>query len=47
MVLPAKIKNALPEGSGDELVVRRGFEPCLGSLSDARIQKDFFQRLPV
>ncbi|RUA33985.1 MAG: division/cell wall cluster transcriptional repressor MraZ [Bacteroidetes bacterium] len=29
MVLPAKIKNALPEGSGDELVVRRGFEPCL------------------
>lgn len=29
MVLPAKIKNALPEGSGDELVVRKGFEPCL------------------
>ncbi|WKK85343.1 division/cell wall cluster transcriptional repressor MraZ [Marivirga arenosa] len=29
MVLPAKIKNSLPEGSGDELVVRRGFEPCL------------------
>ncbi len=29
MVLPAKIKNALPEGSGDEIVVRRGFEPCL------------------
>jgi MraZ protein len=27
--LPAKIKNALPEGSGDEIVVRRGFEPCL------------------
>jgi MraZ protein len=29
MVLPAKIKNSLPEGSGDEIVVRRGFEPCL------------------
>lgn len=29
MVLPAKIKNNLPEGSGDEIVVRRGFEPCL------------------
>ena len=29
MVLPAKIKNSLPEGSGAELVVRRGFEPCL------------------
>jgi MraZ protein len=29
MVLPAKIKNALPEGSGDEIVVRKGFEPCL------------------
>lgn len=29
MVLPAKIKNSLPEGSGNEIVVRRGFEPCL------------------
>ena len=29
MVLPSKIKNSLPEGSGDEIVVRRGFEPCL------------------
>ena len=29
MVLPAKIKNSLPEESGDEIVVRRGFEPCL------------------
>ncbi|MBK6266970.1 division/cell wall cluster transcriptional repressor MraZ [Marivirga sp. S37H4] len=29
LVLPAKIKNSLPEASGSELVIRRGFEPCL------------------
>lgn len=29
LVLPAKIKNSLPEASGTELVIRRGFEPCL------------------
>ncbi len=29
LVLPAKIKAALPEASGNELVIRRGFEPCL------------------
>lgn len=29
MVLPAKIKNSLPEGGSQEIVVRRGFEPCL------------------
>ena len=29
MVLPAKIKSNLPESSGSELVLRRGFEPCL------------------
>ena len=29
MVLPAKIKSNLPEASGNELVIRRGFEPCL------------------
>lgn len=29
LVLPAKIKAALPESSGNELVIRRGFEPCL------------------
>ena len=28
MVLPARIKSQLPEGS-QELVIRRGFEPCL------------------
>lgn len=27
--LPSKIKGSLPESSGSELVVRRGFEPCL------------------
>ncbi|WP_226390733.1 division/cell wall cluster transcriptional repressor MraZ [Penaeicola halotolerans] len=29
LVLPAKIKASLPETSGTELVLRRGFEPCL------------------
>ena len=29
LVLPAKIKASLPETTGGELVVRRGFEPCL------------------
>lgn len=29
LVLPAKIKSNLPEAGGNELVVRRGFEPCL------------------
>ena len=29
LVLPAKIKSTLPESSGNELVIRKGFEPCL------------------
>jgi MraZ protein len=29
LVLPAKIKSALPEVSGNQLVVRIGLEPCL------------------
>ena len=29
LVLPAKIKSILPESSGNELVIRVGFEPCL------------------
>jgi len=29
LVLPARIKAQLPEGEGREIVVRRGFEPCL------------------
>lgn len=29
IVLPAKIKSNLPDTSGNELVLRRGFEPCL------------------
>ncbi len=29
IVLPAKIKSNLPETSGNELMVRTGFEPCL------------------
>ena len=29
IVLPAKIKASLPESSVNEIVVQRGFEPCL------------------
>ena len=29
LVLPARIKSQLPEGEVQELVIRRGFEPCL------------------
>ena len=29
LVLPARIKAQLPSGEGEELVIRRGFEPCL------------------
>lgn len=29
LALPSKIKSALPEASGNELVMRRGFETCL------------------
>ena len=29
LVLPARIKSQLPVGDGNELVIRRGFEPCL------------------
>jgi MraZ protein len=29
LVLPAKIKAGLPDASGSELAIRRGFEPCL------------------
>jgi len=29
LVLPARIKSQLPSGESQELVIRRGFEPCL------------------
>ncbi|MBC6698123.1 division/cell wall cluster transcriptional repressor MraZ [Hymenobacter puniceus] len=29
LVLPAKVKSSLPEASGNQLVLVRGFEPCL------------------
>lgn len=29
LVLPARIKSQLPEGDVQEVVIRRGFEPCL------------------
>ena len=29
LVLPARIKSQLPEGEGQELAVRKGFEQCL------------------
>jgi len=29
LVLPSRIKSQLPEGDGQELVIRKGFEQCL------------------
>lgn len=29
LVLPSKVKSALPQESGNSIVVTRGFEPCL------------------
>ncbi len=29
LILPSRIKAQLPEGGGNELVIRKGFEPCL------------------
>ena len=29
MVLPARLKSSLPEASAGQLVINRGFEPCL------------------
>ncbi len=29
IVLPSKVKSKLPEASGNEIVITRGFEPCL------------------
>jgi MraZ protein len=29
LVLPSRIKSQLPDEAGSELVIRRGFEPCL------------------
>jgi len=29
LVLPARMKSNLPDSSGNELVMRKGFEPCL------------------
>lgn len=29
LVLPARIKNNLPDSLSNEIVIRRGFEPCL------------------
>lgn len=29
MVLPSRLKNALPEANGNNIIITRGFEPCL------------------
>jgi MraZ protein len=29
LMLPARLKAGLPESAGNELILRRGFEPCL------------------
>jgi MraZ protein len=41
LVLPARIKAQLPEGENQELVVRRGFEPCLVLYPMAEFKKVF------
>jgi MraZ protein len=41
LVLPARIKAQLPEGENQELVVRRGFEPCLVLYPMAEFKKIF------
>ena len=39
LVLPAKIKSNLPQDSGHEIVLRRGFEPCLVIYSVVEFKK--------
>ena len=41
LVLPAKIKASLPDTSAGELVVRRGFEPCLAVYPHLEYKKIF------
>ncbi len=41
LVLPARIKAQLPEGESHELVIRRGFEPCLILYPMAEFKKVF------
>jgi MraZ protein len=41
LVLPARIKTQLPEGESQELVIRRGFEPCLIVYPMAEFKKVF------
>jgi MraZ protein len=41
LVLPARIKAQLPEGGGNELVIRRGFEQCLIIYSMVEFKKVF------
>ena len=43
MVLPAKIKSSLPDSNGKELVIRRGFEPCLVLYPIVEYKKIFSQ----
>lgn len=39
LVLPSKIKNTLPEGSATEMVLGRGFDPCLMLYSKVEFNK--------
>lgn len=41
LVLPARIKSQLPESESQELVIRRGFEPCLILYPLAEFKKVF------
>ena len=41
LVLPSRIKAQLPEGESQELVIRRGFEPCLIAYPMVEFKKVF------
>lgn len=41
IVLPSRVKAALPESGGNQVVVRRGFEPCLVLYSVVEYRKIF------
>jgi MraZ protein len=41
LVLPSKFKSNLPEASGNELMIKRGFEPCLVIYSMIEYKKIF------
>ncbi|MEM1135098.1 MAG: division/cell wall cluster transcriptional repressor MraZ [Bacteroidota bacterium] len=43
LVLPARVKTALPEEDSNRIVLKRGFEPCLTVYSQSEWEKIFDQ----